>query len=91
MNVFGSGYRLGYGYEKVIGFGVEVVKGLEVDGAVGAGPARAGGVVWFEGEGGEVGAEGGVLDDGEVQVFGGGLMGGAGSFEEGFSVGGSLD
>ncbi len=39
MNVFGPCDGFTYGNEKVVGLGVEFVKGLEVDGTVGTGPA----------------------------------------------------
>ena len=61
VDVLGSRHRFGDGHEEIVGGGVEIVKGLEVDGAVGAGPAGAGGVVRLEREGGEVRAERGRM------------------------------
>lgn len=61
VDVLGSRHRFGDGHEEIVGGGVEIVEGLEVDGAVGAGPAGAGGVVRLEGEGGKVRAERGRM------------------------------
>mmetsp|Transcript_2618 Transcript_2618/g.5857 ORF Transcript_2618/g.5857 Transcript_2618/m.5857 type:complete len:211 (+) Transcript_2618:329-961(+) len=60
VEVLGTRHRFGNGHEEIVRLGVQVVECLEVDGAVGTGPARSGRMIGFQGEGGEVRSEIGI-------------------------------